>query len=339
LPDISVCDLRGDPAFIKIDNLAMRIVHTIEELAGANRDICLAIGVFDGVHIGHQRVIGQAMDDARCRNGLAVALTFDPHPVRFLQPDRAPLLLTSTSHKLRLMTKLGLDACVVMTFDASFAATPPERFIERIVQAARRLRVICVGTRFRFGHNRTGDIRLIENLAPEHGYVAREIEPVTVNGESVSSTVIRKMVMTGDLGRAAAMLGRPFSILGTVEHGDGLGRQIGYPTANIDPHNEAIPAHGVYVARARLGDDTLAGIVNIGVRPTFNRPEPERTIEIHLLNFGGDIYGRELEIEFLWKLRDEQKFPTVDALQSQIARDEINARQWLEKHGVANTQP
>lgn len=309
----------------------MRIVHTFEELADADRDICLAIGVFDGVHVGHQRVIGQAIADARQRNGLAVALTFNPHPVRVLQPARAPLLLTSTDHKLRLMAKLGLDACVVMTFDASFAATLPERFIERIVKATRRLRVICVGTRFRFGHNRAGDIRLIENLAPAFGYIAREIEPVTVNGESVSSTAIRNLVMTGDLDRAAAMLGRPFSILGTVEHGDGVGRQLGYPTANIDPHNEAIPAHGVYVARARLGNDTLAGIVNIGVRPTFNRPEPERTIEIHLLDFDRDIYGCEMEIEFVGKLREEQKFPTVAALKAQIARDETMARQWLKQ--------
>jgi riboflavin kinase/FMN adenylyltransferase len=304
----------------------MRIVRTFEELADANADICMAIGVFDGVHIGHQRVIGQALEDARQRDGQAVVLTFDPHPVRVLQPERAPLLLTSTAHKLRLIEGLGADACVLLAFDKDFAGTPPGQFIERVARATQRLRVICVGTRFRFGHDRAGDIRLIENLAPSYGYIAREIEPVRVDGESVSSTAIRKLVVDGELERVARMLGRPFSILGTVERGNAVGRKLGYPTANIDPQNEAIPAHGVYVARARLGDEVHGGIVNIGVRPTFNRQDQGRTIEIHLLDFNRDIYGQDLEIEFVRKLRAEQKFESADALKAQIARDEAAAR-------------
>jgi riboflavin kinase/FMN adenylyltransferase len=307
----------------------MRIVRTFEELADTDRDICLAIGVFDGVHIGHQRVIGQAIEDARQRSGLAVVLTFDPHPVRVLQPDRAPLLLTSTEHKLRLIADCGADACVVLAFDKEFAATPPEQFIDRVARAIPRLRVICVGTRFKFGHDRAGDIRLIENLAPSYGYIAREIEPVRIDGESVSSTAIRKLVLDGELDRAARMLGRPFSILGTVERGNAVGRKLGYPTANIDSHNEAIPAHGVYVARARLGDEVFGGLVNIGVRPTFHRQDQGRTIEVHLLDFDRDIYGRELEIEFVSKLRDERKFESADALKAQIARDETAARDLL----------
>jgi riboflavin kinase/FMN adenylyltransferase len=307
----------------------MRVVRTFEELAAQAREVCLAIGVFDGVHLGHQRVISRAREDARAAGGSAVALTFDPHPMRVLAPERAPPLLTSTPHKLRLIEALGVDACLVLSFDKPFSLTPPAKFIEQVARDTRRLREICVGTRFRFGHNRAGDVRLIEDLAPVYGYIAREIEPVSLGGEIISSTAIRQRVLAGQLQEAAAMLGRPFSVLGTVEKGDRLGRQLGFPTANLNPHNEALPPNGVYAARARLGEQRLDGVVNIGLRPTLRAGAAQPLLEIHLFDFDGDIYGRDIEVVFAGKLRDEHSFPDVAALRAQIAADAQAARALL----------
>jgi riboflavin kinase/FMN adenylyltransferase len=281
--------------------------------------------VFDGVHLGHQRVIGQARDDARSRSGTAVALTFDPHPMRVLQPDKAPLLLTSTDHKLALIGQLGVDACLLLTFDKAFSLTPPEKFIETVASQTNQLQEICVGSRFRFGHDRLGDVRLMETLAPRYGFVAREIKSVKLGEEMISSSAIRQHVLNGRLERAAAMLGRPFSILGTVEPGDHRGRELGFPTANLNPHNEVLPPDGVYAVRVIIGAEQLGGVVNVGVRPTFEGT-PRRVLEVHILDFTRDLYGQDVEILFLSKLRDEQKFDSVDALRKQITADIEAAR-------------
>lgn len=307
----------------------MHTCRTFEELARAARKVCLAIGVFDGVHLGHQRVIAQARDDAKAAGATSVVLTFDPHPMRVLHPDRAPLLLTSTPHKLALIQKLGADFCLLLTFDKAFSLTSPEEFIARLARNTNQLQEICVGARFRFGHNRAGDVRLLQTLAPRYGYVARQIEPVRLGNEIISSTAVRQHVLAGNLDRAAAMLGRPFSVLGTVEQGDRLGQRLGYPTANLNPHNEVLPPDGVYAARALLGNETFGAVVNIGVRPTFETGRQRRVLEAHILDFGRDIYGADVEVSFLKKLRDEKKFQSVDALKAQIAADIQTARKLL----------
>ncbi len=295
----------------------MQVVRTFEELASPASDVFLAIGIFDGVHLGHQRVFGQARDDARAAGGRAVVLTFDPHPIRVLQPDRAPLLLTSTEHKLALIEKLGVDATVVMTFDKNFSETPAEQFIERISFC----REVCVGSRFRFGHNRTGDVQLMKKL----GLAVREIQSVlTESGETISSSAVRQHVLAGNLDAAAAMLGRPFSILGTVEHGDHRGRALGFPTANLNPHNEALPPNGVYAVRAILEGRSLGGVVNIGVRPTF--AGTARRLEVHIFDVNEGFYGRDIEVVFVHRLRDEQKFDSIEKLRHQIAADVTAAR-------------
>ena len=306
----------------------MQLFHTLEEMAGKFEKVCLAIGVFDGVHLGHQRVIGQARDDAGTVGGASVVLTFDPHPMQVLQPDKAPQLLTSTKHKLTLIEKLAVDACLVLTFDKSFSHLPAEKFID-IVATTNHLQEICVGTRFRFGHNRAGDCRLLEALAPKYGFVAREIKPVELGKEMVSSTAIRQHVFHGQLDRAAAMLGRPFSVIGTVEKGDHRGRELGFPTANLNPHDEVLPPDGVYAVRALMEQGTFGGVVNIGVRPTFKHHFPQRILEVHILDFDGDIYGRDVEVQFLQKLRDEKRFDSVDTLRAQITADLQIARKLL----------
>jgi riboflavin kinase/FMN adenylyltransferase len=307
----------------------MKVVHTFDELATVSRRVCLAIGVFDGVHLGHQRVIGQAGADARVSGGTAVVLTFDPHPMRVLQPDKAPRLLTSTPHKLRLIEQLGVDVCLVLHFDRAFSLMPAERFIEQVVHRTNQLLEICVGGRFRFGHNRAGDVRLIAKLGAGHGFAVKEIAPVELAGHVVSSTAVRQQVLAGHLDRVAAMLGRPFSVLGTVVPGDRRGRQLGFPTANLDPHSEALPPDGVYAVRAVVDARPQIGVANIGLRPTFASTRSQRVFEVHLLDFDGDLYRREIEVVFLQKIRAERTFESADALRSQIAADIQAARQLL----------
>ncbi len=307
----------------------MQVFRTFEELAKHSQRVCLAIGVFDGVHLGHQRVMGQARDDARAADGAAVVLTFDPHPLRVLQPDKAPLLLTSTEHKLALIDKLGVDACLLLTFDKPFSLTPPEQFIKMVARQTNQLQEICVGTRFRFGHDRAGDVRLMEALAPQYGFVAREIKSVMLGEEMISSTAIRQHVLQGQLERAAAMLGRTFSILGTVEAGNQRGRELGFPTANLNPHDEVLPPDGVYAVRVIIGSEQFGGVVNIGVRPTFAGAQSPRVLEVHILDFTRELYGQKVEVLFLSKLRDEQKFTSAETLKAQITADVREARKVL----------
>jgi riboflavin kinase/FMN adenylyltransferase len=295
----------------------MRLLRTFEELTS---NVVLAIGVFDGVHLGHQRVISQSRDDAKTAGGQAVVLTFDPHPIRVLRPDQAPLLLTSTEHKLALFRQLGVDACLLVKFDKAFSETPAEKFVEQIS----RCRQVCVGTRFRFGHERIGNVALMKRFASRYGFTVKEIESVlTADGEMISSTAVRQHVLGGHLDRAAAMLGRPFSVLGTVEHGDHRGRELGFPTANINPHNEVLPPDGVYAVRTSFGP----GVVNIGVRPTF--AGTARRLEVHIFEIAHSLYGEVIEVEFVEKLRDERRFTSVDELKSQIAADITAARRLL----------
>ena len=307
----------------------MNIVHSFAELLSVPGGVCLAIGVFDGVHLGHRQVIRTAHDDAQALDAQAVVVTFDPHPMRVLQPDRAPLLLTATPHKLRLIEQLGVATCLVVNFDEAFARTPPEQFLNQVAAESPRLREICVGARFRFGHQRAGDMALIRRLAAQQRYTARAIDSVTVAGEVVSSTAIRRHILWGDLDRAARLLGRPYSILGTVERGDQVGRQLGFPTANLNPHNEVLPPDGVYVVRARWAGRTAGGVMNVGVRPTFTDRSERRLVEVHVLDFNGDLYGVELEVDFVAALRPEQRFPSVADLRRQIAIDVGQARERL----------
>ncbi|NQU11169.1 riboflavin biosynthesis protein RibF [bacterium] len=315
----------------------MQVLRTLADLAALTNDVCLAIGVFDGLHLGHQRVIAQARADAATLDAVTVVMTFDPHPQRVLQPQQAPPLLTSTRHKLRIMAPLGVDICLVVTFDQVFARTEAEEFVLQLTSHCRRLREICVGTRFRFGHGRAGDCRLLERLAPRHGFTAREVTPVTAGTEIISSTAVRRHLQHGHLDRAAAMLGRPFSLLGTVERGDGRGSQLGFPTANVQPDDELSPPDGVYAAVASTTGGTWTAMVNIGFRPTFQASAPRRVIEAHLLDFTGDLYGHDLELAFHRRLRDEQSFSSRHTLQQQLAADARESRRVIASLASAKT--
>jgi len=304
----------------------MQVLRSIAELSELPGPIFTAIGVFDGVHLGHQAVISTSAAHAREAGGTPVVVTFDPHPAKVLRPDRAPHLLTATQHKIALIRELGVAHLLVVHFDAAFAATPPEEFVRRLVTHAKPLREICVGHEWSFGKNRTGNLALLQTLGAEHHFAVVGIKPVAVNGIVVSSTAIRQAVENGDLAKAAEMLGREYTILGTVRRGAQLGRQLGFPTANLSAHSEQFPPNGVYAAEAKLHGKLLRGVANLGYRPTVSSARPERLLELHLFDLDSDIYGEDVEVRFRRYLRPEQKFGSLDELKDQIARDVQNAR-------------
>jgi riboflavin kinase/FMN adenylyltransferase len=281
--------------------------------------------VFDGLHPGHQAVLQAAREAAATSGGTPVVLTFDPHPSKILRPDQPSRLLTSTAHKLRLIEGFGIPSVLMIHFDGAFAAVTAEAFLRQLAAPANEVRRICIGAGWKFGHARQGDPDLLRRLGPELGFETTEVEPVRIDGVMVSSTLIRQFVEAGDLSSVRRFLGRNYSILGTVLHGDGLGRQLGFPTANLAAHNEQFPPDGVYAVDVRLESQTIRGVANIGSRPTV-KSAGERLLEVHLLDYSDNLYGRNIEAEFLRFLRPEKKFPSREALREQIARDAGRAR-------------
>jgi riboflavin kinase / FMN adenylyltransferase len=305
----------------------MEILRSVPELSRLTDPLFLAIGVFDGVHRGHQAVISTSADHAKAANGTPVVVTFDPHPERILRPQSAPHLLSATQHKIALIRALGVRHLLVIKFDKQFAATEPENFVRQLVEYSRPLREICVGHEWSFGKNRRGNLDLLKNLGAEFNFEVVGVSPIKTNDEVVSSTAIRQAIERGDFARAAAMLGREYTILGTVVRGDDLGKKIGFPTANLSAHNEQFPPNGVYAAESRIDGELHRGVVNLGVRPTVTSGKSERVLEIHLFDFNRSIYGQDLEVRFVKFLRPERKFENMDALVAQIRRDVDQARE------------
>jgi riboflavin kinase/FMN adenylyltransferase len=304
----------------------VKILHSISELSHLPGPLFLAIGAFDGLHLGHQAVISTSARHARDAGGTPVVVTFDPHPAKVLRPDDAPHLLTATQHKIALIRDLGVAHLLVLQFDRQFASTAPEEFVRQLITNSRPLREICVGHEWSFGKGRAGNLALLKELGAASNFDVVGVPAVTVNGEVVSSTAIRRAVAAGDLIKATQMLGREYTILGTVKAGEKLGRTLGYPTANLSAHSEQFPPDGVYVAEARLSGALYRGVANLGYRPTVSTGTPERLLELHLFDLNRDIYGEEVEVRFLRYLRPEQKFENVDALAAQIGRDVAEAR-------------
>ncbi len=305
----------------------MQVLHSISELSRLSGPLFLAIGVFDGVHRGHQAVISTSADHARTANGTPVVVTFDPHPEKVLRPENAPHLLSATQHKIALIRNLGVGHLLVIIFNRPFAATEPEDFVQQLVNNSKPLREICVGHEWSFGKNRRGNLELLKKLGAKLNFQVVGVAPVKANGEVVSSTAIRRAIEKGDFAKAAAMLGREYTILGTVTRGDNLGKKIGFPTANLSAHNEQFPPNGVYAAEAKVDGELHRGVINLGVRPTVSGGKSERVLEIHLFDFDRDIYGRDIEVRFLKFLRPEKKFENLDALVAQIRRDAEEARE------------
>lgn len=304
----------------------MHVLTAATELHAHPRKVCVAIGVFDGVHLGHQQVIRQTLADARQHEGVPVVITFDRHPNTVVAPDRVPPMLYSLPQKLRALESLGVANTLLIHFDRAFSQQTGEQFIRELARDFGHLHSVCVGAEFTFGHKRSGNVALLKQLGAELKFTVHGLAALALDGEPVSSTRIREAVRTGDLDAASQMLGREYSIAGTVVRGDQLGRKLGFPTANLDVTSLVLPPNGVYAVHARLRGNEHRGALNLGLRPTLASPTPRLQCEVHLLDFAEEIYGEELELTFVAKLRDEQKFPNVEALKAQITHDLATAR-------------
>jgi riboflavin kinase/FMN adenylyltransferase len=318
----------------------MITVRNISEIPETDRPVVLAMGCFDGVHIGHQKVISTAVEQAKARGGESWVFTFHPHPAKVLSPQTAPPLISAETCRLRQFEALGVHGVIAIPFDKIFAHTGPEQFLVSLWTRWPTLSGIVCGTDWSFGYEARGKVQTLKKLCAEHGITATAVEPVLYDEEKISSTHIRQAVRDGDIPLAEALLGRPFCLFGTVVPGRGIGRGLGFPTANVEPENELLPAPGVYAAQTRVQRsdvrDQKSGISNptsdlrsptagypsavfIGQRKTFDDPEP--VIESHLLDFDGELYGQTLEVCLRRKIRDIHPFPSKEALIEQITKD------------------
>ncbi len=289
----------------------------------------LTIGNFDGVHLGHQALLSLLTDKARALGLPAVVLTFEPHPREYFSPADAPARLASLREKLLLLAAAGVDRCHVCRFDARFAAQPAQAFIDDILVRGLDVRHLFIGDDFRFGARRQGNFAMLRDAGAEGGFGVESMPTLAVAGERVSSSAVRAALAEGDLAHAARLLGRPYSIAGRVGHGDKLGRQLGFPTANIQMKHRRPALGGVYVVSVEgLAPGPVAGVANIGLRPTATANGRAR-LEVHLFDWARDCYGAHIRVHFLHRLRAEQKFPSLDALRAQIALDSQAARDWL----------
>jgi riboflavin kinase/FMN adenylyltransferase len=305
----------------------MRVFRT---LPGASpTPVALTIGNFDGVHLGHQAMLARLTAAARELGVPPCVMTFEPHPREFFAPDQAPTRLTSLREKLELLAGAGVERVYIRRFDFEFAKTAPEDFIDRILHRGLAARWILVGDDFRFGARRAGDFALLKRSASRCGFEVHAMTSVTVNGVRVSSTAVRDALRAGDMQSAQRLLGRPYSISGRVVRGDQLGRKLGFPTANVLMKHNRPALSGIFAAEVRgLGTRPVLAAASLGVRPTV-KSIPQPCLEVHLLDFSREIYGAHLHVDFLHKLRDEEKYVDVETLKRAIANDVVNTRDYF----------
>ena len=300
------------------------------------RSVVLAAGFFDGIHRGHRKVIDHAVAAAAQQNAEAWALTFDPHPLKVLCPEKAPKLLASRRHRLKLMAWAGLDGCLSVSFTRQLAALTPEAFLKKLCRALPDLRQVVVGRDWRFGQKGTGDLACLRSQGRSLGFTVEAVRPAMHRKQVISSTRIRECVTRGDLDEARRMLGRAFSVLGGVIRGRTIGRRLGYPTANIHYENEVLPPGGVYAVYAAIPGAKQGrlheGVLNLGFRPTYGRrPAEKPLLELHILDLNRDLYGKDVEVFFVRRIRRERPFASEAALAKQIGKDVEQAGEILKK--------
>ncbi|HET9112915.1 MAG TPA: bifunctional riboflavin kinase/FAD synthetase [Burkholderiales bacterium] len=297
----------------------MRITHGLHpRLSHAS---AITIGNFDGLHIGHQTMLRQLVSAASERDLTPCAVTFEPHPREFFNPGNAPARLSSLRDKLENMKSLGIEHVHICTFSQALAEMPALRFIDQILLQGLHMKYLLIGDDFRFGVRRSGDFALLQQQSSERNFTLEAMSSISADGLRISSTAVREALANGRFDVAQRLLGRPYQISGRVIHGEKLGRTLGFPTANISIRHDNLPLTGVFIVQVRgLGAEPLPAVASLGLRPTVN-PAARPLLEIHLLNFSAEIYGRILRVDFLAKLRDEEKYPTLNALTQQIQRD------------------
>lgn len=326
----------------------MELVTSTREVPARGSGNLVAIGKWDGVHLAHQSILEALVDEAKRVGGQSVAVGFHPLPMAVLRPEAAPPMLQTLPERAEVMAQMGVDVHLAFPFDPAFAALTPEEFVREVLVGQLRAMQVMVGFNFTFGRGGKGTAEMLRQLCAPFKIPVRIFDPVRIAGENVSSTEVRFYVAEGKMEAAARLLGRPFSIRGMVIHGDKRGRQIGYPTANISlDEGRLLPVAGVYAARVSLlgqpedaalprsvasrSGPRYGAMLNLGRRPTFNGTELR--CEAHLFDYAGDLYGQEVQVEFLNHLRSERAFPSLDALKAQLAADEQAAREVLKQHG------
>ncbi len=329
-PSLAGSEGQGRRSLLHAQNRNMRIIKSIEKLSAFRHPTCLTIGMFDGVHLGHQQVIRRVVEKAATSGLTSVVMTFDAHPRSSLGKGLSPPLLTCTAHKLSLMEKLGMDVCLVAKLDRSLASMSARDFVMEILVERLRVAGVVAGPRLRFGKDRSGTPALLKELGDELGFWVEVVGEVFVKGVPVSSTVVRRKILEGNLPAAELFLGRRFSIVGRVVRGRTVGRKLGYRTANINPLDQIIPPRGVYSVEVVVSGGTHPGALNVGSRPTFSAGEDSPPVlEVHILDFDKPIYGKRVEVIFHRRLRDERRFASPDELARQIATDIEEVKQYF----------
>jgi len=313
----------------------MRLFHGTDN-AEIQRPTVLTLGVFDGLHLGHQLIMQTVVERARALNAVPTVITFDPHPRAVLHPQSAPPLLQTFDQKIEGFGVLGIEQTIVVRFTKAFSNLSAEDFIKDVVIDRLHAREVYLGKGFAFGHNREGNIELLRRLGDELGFVAGEVPEVKLRGQRVSSSRIRELLTRGQVNLARRMLGRPYGVEGRVERGSERGHKLGFPTANLHPNNRVIPRNGVYVTGTLIDGQWRRSVTNVGVRPTFGvASEPlEPSVETFVLNWDGDLYGDVVRVRFLYRLRDERKFGSIEELTKQITTDVARAQSYFERTGT-----
>ena len=289
------------------------------------RKLAVTIGIFDGVHCGHQKILKKLVSDSHRLKTKSLVITFSPHPRKILNHGSMIPFLTSLEHRFKLIENLRVDFFHIIRFTKSLSRMEPDEFVKKVLIDKFNIKMLIVGQDFLLGNKRGGDFSLLKSLSKKYNFRLFGVKPVKIKGKVISSTRIRNSIEKGDLKNASLMLGRPVSILGTVVRGKAIGRKIGFPTANINPHHEAISPSGVYAVDVRIDKKIYKAVLNIGIRPTLGK-DKEPTVEIHILQFKKNIYGKNIEIIFKRKIRDEKKFPSLEKLRMQIKKDILNAK-------------
>lgn len=312
----------------------MKIFHGTEN-ANISRPTVLTLGVFDGLHLGHQAIMKKVVERAIATNAVATAITFDPHPRSVLHPESAPPLLQTLDQRLANFEVLGIEQAIVVPFSLEFASQPAEDFLTDIIRDRLHAKEVYLGKGFAFGKDRGGNITLLREMSGKLGFVADEVDEVQLRGQRVSSSKIRELLAAGQVNIARRMLDRPYGVEGVIIRGNRRGHTIGFPTANLKPHNRVIPRYGVYATATLINGNWRKSITNIGVRPTFEN-DAEPSIESFIFDFAGDLYGDVLRVRFLHRIRDERKFNGIDELKAQIEKDSQRARNYFHHKGVMN---